>query len=122
MALRVHDSYIADAASWATTVEFSVHAYSVEAILERSREHVRYVYTIACNCADAAAADTVLPDGGIVTPEVEAAVERHAHVQEEIAWQRKVFASLRAGPPRDDTSIDRWLSNLPTLPRYGPYQ
>ena len=84
--------------------------------------HVAYVYTIAYDRADAAASDALLPNGGSYTPEVEAAIERHPHVQDEISWQRKVFASLRSGPHRDEWSITQWLSSVPPTPRYGPYR
>lgn len=99
----------------------AVHVYSIEAILEHSLQHVAYVYTIAYDRADAAAGDVVLPDGGIYTPDVEAAIERHPYVQDEIAWQRQVFALLRSGPLRNEKSISHWLSHLPAMPRFGPY-
>lgn len=98
----------------------SVHAYSIGAILSQSLTHVAHVYTIAYDRADAAASDALLPTGGFYTPKIEAAIERHAYVQEEISWQRRMFASLRSGPNRDEVSITRWLSSVPQAPRYGP--
>jgi uncharacterized protein YjaG (DUF416 family) len=72
----------------------AIHIYSTELLKAWNPSHVYYVARYCYEIADVEAFDEILPNGGIVTPEIEQQAEQHEFITEELQWQQRIRKEL----------------------------
>lgn len=66
-----------------------IHIYALSLLQEFKVEHTYYIARYCYELVDCAAGMQLQPDGGTFTPALEAEIESHPLVQEELLWQAK---------------------------------
>lgn len=81
-----------------------IHFYSTELLRHWNASHIYYVARYCYEIADASVFEEVMPHGGVVTAQIERAVETHEYIVSELSWQTRIRKELSALPTGDPTA------------------
>jgi hypothetical protein len=71
-----------------------IHIYSIELLKQHKPENIYYVAQYCYEIVDASLFELIMPDGGIVTQDIERKVENHPLMQAELDWQSSIRDGL----------------------------